>query len=429
MIELLVALLAFIGLGIAIHLWGFPKFSILLILFCAAVLPRNLTHQSVYRHVGIGPASPELTTYIVAVGALLLFALFRPRYRLGLMVWIPLIAWLAAGAALVWTGGEVQQSGILQLLLAPAAWVIGMNISSGLAADNGRFLVRLISSVIFLQLAVCILQWLGLDVNPLEANQEALLGSRFNGTLGHPNDLGKVIFLLLAAMLPFGRRVGGADAVLWRYAVGAGLVVLAMTGGRAVSAAAVCMLLIWALLSPARAAKRGRKAAFVGVALTAAAFLSGVLLSRFDEDPEGGARSTLTDVAWAQISSSPWLGVGPNSYVDVVGSYDALTASGVPVHNAFLLALAEIGIVGAASLLLPVVIGTLVALRRFRLNSDGGEASRVYLAALPGLYLVGTTGWGILGGYVLPLFALVFGLLHAWSSQRSNVEALSPIAA
>lgn len=426
MTETLVALLAVITLGIAVRIWGFSKCAVVIVLFCTAVLPKNITHESAMRHVGIAPSNPELTNYILAFGVLLICVLFRPRHGFAVPVWVPLIVWLFIGANLIWAQGAMQQAGILQLLLGAVAWVVGANISSDLSADNGRFLVRVVSSVIFLQLAVCTLQWLGLNVNPMDANQEAILGSRFNGTLDHPNNLGKAMFLLVAVLLPFGRRLTKADALIWRAAVAAALIVLALTGGRAVSAAAVCMLLIWAVLSPEQGSKRGRKAVTLGVALSAAAFLAGVLMSRFDEDPAGGARGTLTDVAWAQISSAPWWGIGPNSYVDVVGSYDPLTASGVPVHNAFLLALAEIGTIGALSLVLPFAIGAFIAAKNSRLGTFRGEASRVYLSTLPGLYLVSTTGWGVLGGYVFPLMGLAFGLLYAWAKRESDVLSRSP---
>lgn len=419
MTEFLVVIVLTVGIGLAIRIWGFAKCALMLLLVCTAVLPRNLTNFSATRHVGIAPANAELTTYVVVLAGFLLFAIFRPRFGYGLSIWIPFVIWLIVGMNFAWPGGPTQEAGILQLLLAPAAWALGVNIAPQINRDGGRFLVRLVAVIVFIQLAVCSLQWLGITVNAMDANQEAILGgSRFNGTLGHPNDLGKVVFLLMTLLLPFGRRLGRIDTVVWRVAMAAAFVVLGMTGGRAVSAAAVCMVLLWTVLSPSPAGTKGRKAIGLGVGLSVAVFLAGMLLSRFDEDPEGGARNTLTDIAWAQISSSPWTGIGPNSYVDVVGSYNALTASGVPVHNAFLLALAEIGIFGAVGLLLPIAVGIFVVLRRFRSESVEGDSARVYLSAIPGLYLVSTTGWGVLGGYVLPLLSMTFALLYAWSARR-----------
>lgn len=430
MTEVIAIILIISVVGLAVHLWGFSRCASGLILVSVAVFPRNLTQDAALRHIGIATASPRLTTYLLAVGTVLACTLFRPRFGGSVLVWLPFALSLAAGASFVWAGGQAQESGIIQLMLAPAAWVVGVNLSSDLAEGKGRFLVHAAASIIFLQLAVCILQSVGVQINPMEATQEAILGSRTNGTLGHPNDLGKVMFLLLAMILPFGRRMSGFDSYLWKMSIGAAFIVLAMTGGRAVSAAAVCMLALWAILAPRQPSKKGRKVIALGAALSASAFLAGALLARFDEDPGGGARSTLTDIAWAQILSDPWGGVGPNSYVDAVGSYDALTASGVPVHNAFLLALAELGIVGTILLLLPFFIGAVVAVRRLRISYHAGEASRVYIASLPGLYLVGTTGWGILGGYVLPLLGLTFGLLNGWAKRvHSDTEDVAGVGA
>lgn len=418
MTEFLAIVLIFSVLGLGIHKWGFSRCAIVIVLVSAAVVPRNLTQEETFRHIGIAAATPRLTTYLLAVGLIFVCACFRPRTTGAIWTWIPFAVSLVVGASFVWSGGAAQESGIVQLLLAPAAWIVGVNLSSDLAEAKGQFLVRVVSAIIFLQLAVCILQTLGVQVNPMEATQEAILGSRTNGTLGHPNDLGKVMFVLLAILLSFGRRLSRIDSIVWKLAIGSAFIVLALTGGRAVSAAALCLLTLWAILAPRESSKSGRRLVALGVALSASAFLAGALLARFDEDPQGGSRSTLIDVAWAQISSDPWTGVGPNSYVTAVGSYDALTASGVPVHNAFLLALAELGVVGTILLLLPFVAGALIAIRRVRMPDHVGEASRVYIAALPGLYLIGTTGWGILGGYVLPLLALTFGLLNGWSGLR-----------
>jgi O-antigen ligase len=404
-------------LGLAVHLWGFARCASALLLVSVAVFPRNLTQDTALRHIGIATASPRLTTYLLTVGTALACTFFRPKLGGSVLAWLPFALSLALGASFAWSGGPAQESGIIQLMLAPAAWAVGVNLSSDLAGSKGRFLVHVTALIIFLQLAVCVLQSVGVQIFPMEATQEAILGSRTNGTLGHPNDLGKVMFLLLAMILPFGRRLIGFDSFIWKMSIGAAFLVLAMTGGRAVSAAAVCMLALWAILAPRQTSKNGRKVIALGVALSASAFLAGALLARFDEDPGGGARSTLTDIAWAQILSDPWAGVGPNSYVDAVGSYDALTASGVPVHNAFLLALAELGIVGTILLLLPFLVGAIVAVRHLRISDHAGEASRVYIAALPGLCLIGTTGWGILGGYVLPLLALTFGLLNGWAKR------------
>lgn len=420
MTEVFIWVVLLVGVGLAMMAFGPAKCALALLLVTTALIPRNLTSFSTFKHVGIAPSNPEITTYMVVLAAFLAYSVFRSAHGYGFWPWIPLCAWLAFGSVFLWAGGPTQEAGIVQLLLAPAGWIVGANIARQVRADNGSFLVRVVSLIIFVQLATCAMQFVGISVNAMEANQEAILGARYNGTLGHPNDLGKVVFLLVALLLPFGRRLTGVDLNIWRLAIGAALAILALTGGRAVSAAAVCMLILWSVLSPAREGTKGKKLMAIGIAVSAGVFLAGALLGRFDEDPEGGARTTLTDIAWAQIQSSPWSGVGPNSYVDVVGSYNPLTASGVPVHNAFLLALAEIGILGALSLCLPIVAGLILALRRTFSSSFEGEASRVYVSAVPGLYLVSTTGWGVLGGYVLPLLAMSFALLCSWSSPSLN---------
>lgn len=186
MTELLGLVLVSCVFGLAVHKWGFPKCALILILLSAAVVPRNLTQEVAFRHIGIASPMPRPTTYLVTVGVTLLGTLFMARTRRGAWTWVPFVVSLVASASLVWAGGPVQDAGLIQLLLAPAAWIVGMSLSTHLAADGGRFLIRAVALVVFLQLAVCLLQTMGIQVNPMEATQEAILGSRANGTLGHP---------------------------------------------------------------------------------------------------------------------------------------------------------------------------------------------------------------------------------------------------
>jgi O-antigen ligase len=284
----------------------------------------------------------------------------------------------------------------------------------------GSYALRLVALVIAIQLGVCTLQAIGFAINPMDSVQAGLLSGRFNGTLDHPNNLGKVVFLLLVLVVPLRSCLKGKDVLFWRGTVLSALVVLGLTGGRAVTAAALCMLLLYALMAPGSGARRGNKATIIGFVAVAGVFLAGALFARFDEDPEGGSRAVLTDTAWSQITANPLKGVGPNSYVDVVGQLDPLVASGVPVHNSFLLLVAELGVLGALAMVLPIVLGAVLAAKHFRAKSAAGDASRVFLAALPGVYILATTGWGLVAGYVLPLFVFVFSALTAWMKRDTT---------
>jgi O-antigen ligase len=125
----------------------------------------------------------------------------------------------------------------------------------------------------------------------------------------------------------------------------------------------------------------------------------------------------VTQVAERVIREHPWTGVGPNGYVAVAGRFDRLTATGVPVHNIFLLSAAELGIVSAVLLWVPFVAVTIRAVRQvWRTRGTGSEVgARVIVSALPGFVLIAVTGWGLLEGSGFLMLCLIFGYFGAGS--------------
>src|SRR5207249_6084713 len=119
-----------------------------------------------------------------------------------------------------------------------------------------------------------------------------------------------------------------------------------------------------------------------------------------------------------QIHREPW-GIGPNSYVSVVSAYDAVTASGYPVHNTFLLTTAELGVLGAFLFWLPIA-GLLVAAWTSRKRAGlAGSFAIAIVASAPGLYVVNATGWAILRGPLLPLWFVICGLAYSQIGSAS----------
>lgn len=404
-----------IAVLLSLILYGTEKPLACLFLLSVAVVPLTLTSNSVQKHVGIASSAFELTTYNVATVVALAIFVASGRMTRSLLLFIPIVGWLFLGMTVVWESSVLQWSGVFQLLLAPAAWLIGSEV---LGRGSRRILLlRFISCLVFalvaIQLVVCVIQLAGLPVNSLDSSQQELLEGRYNGTLGHPNDLGKIVILLMSIVLPSTRVPDRFVKRIAYWTLVAGFVVLLLTGGRAVILGSLTMLTMWVLLSPPVRGVRSQKLALLLGCGALTFFASAILIERFVDDPEGGDRSILVDLALYQINQSPWLGVGPNSYVEAVGQYSELTASGVPVHNAVLLGLAEIGLVGVIALALPLLWVAFRSIARLRDRSAQGDYARAMLSLLPPLYLIATTGWGLLGSYVLPTMFFCLGYLNA----------------
>lgn len=365
--------------------------------------------QNAVVHPGIAPWTPRVYLATVLVLAAAVLVKRRPMTQRRPEMALVFVVLLFIGCATVWDGTTLQWAGVMQFGLAAVAWVAGSRLGWWLERDavGDRWIVGGVVVLIGLQLLICLLQVTGtfLDV---EASDQGF--ERARGTFGHAGDLGKVLVALMALLLPWTllprpwtRRAAYTGIAL-------GMLVLGMSVSRSNLIAAVVMLLAWAALTSGRR-YGARTVAVVVVAMVVSVPFVASIVQRFELDPNGGSRPELTAAALAQIGRSPLFGTGPNSYVDVVAAYDRATASGLPVHNAFLLVAAELGVILTALALVALihVIAT-VRQRRLQLGSQAIFAN-AFLAIVPAFVLIGATGWGILKGTILGVWALVGSML------------------
>ncbi|WP_133177979.1 O-antigen ligase family protein [Microbacterium testaceum] len=181
-----------------------------------------------------------------------------------------------------------------------------------------------------------------------------------------------------------------------------------LTESRANALSLGILLVGWVVLLPT-SQNLGKKITIVA-GLGLVVFLSaGIWAERIATGEDGTFRAHFTEVALASISLMPWSGTGPNSYVEVAGRLDALTASGWPVHNSFLLAAAELGIAGAVALFLPMIALALrSAIRVLALRPSPSDKAAIVMtiAILP----IALTGWGMMSD-TLPLWYFAAGYL------------------
>ncbi|WP_172978328.1 O-antigen ligase family protein [Microbacterium sp. SYP-A9085] len=409
--------LAMVGVLIVAHFGGTLGASIVVLLFTLSAYPKTLTSVagSPIPHVGIAAATPSLTTYSLALVVIIVGLFLRHGIPRSLWLWAPFSLWCCVALTTGWwPNTDEAWAGIFQLALAPLAWWVGCEAATGARNQPriARVVVYAILAILIIQLAVASLQASGIAINPMPPANEALLGNRSNGTLSHPNDLGKIVLLLTAVSLPlFADRDGIRVSRRFFLLLILSFAILVLTGGRAVLIGSAATIILWFLLQPNTRAGMNRKFVVIGFSSVGALLVWMALAARFDEDPTGGARNQLSALALQQISMRPFIGTGPNSYVSIVGQFDPLTASGVPVHSSFLLAAAELGIPGAIAFALPFAVAVLRALRKTPGRTSVSAWSRSLIAVIPACVLIGATGWGLLGSYVLPLLSFMFGWL------------------
>ncbi|MFC8922592.1 O-antigen ligase family protein [Cellulosimicrobium sp. NPDC057127] len=389
--------------------WGWRNVVLLAFVLSVAVFPRRLLGDPV-AYAGVAPGAPQLSTFglVLVVGSLV--AVLARSARGGLAV-LPVLVWTGVASVTVWTPSPVLVSGLLHVALMALAWVLGTSLSGARASSSKDqlFYARVVAGAVLVQLGTVLLQLAGLDLNPMRPQTAAIMEWRLNGTMDHPNTLGKVLLLLLAMALPGTVSVQRAVRRTSSVAVLACFPPLLLSGGRANITAAVMTVLVWVVVQRRESVLRGMRAyLLIGGALLGGTF-AGRVVERFREDPDGGSRAALTDRALEVIPQNLLLGVGPNSWVDVVGRFDPLTAAGLPVHNAVLLVVGELGVVGAVLLLAPAGATVLLAFRRRRDGGQAGAAATAVVAALPGLLLVMLTGWGMVAGNVAMLWMFFLG--------------------
>lgn len=323
----------------------------------------------------------------------------------------PLAIYLLLCSLLYWTWGPAQADRLAVLGLGALAWICGefAAVSVTRTRSGERVMAVMLLTVLGIQSAVMLLQWSGAQIfAPLEVDEDLDAG-RVAGTFSHPGNVGKVIVLLLVMALPLSKS---RDVITRRAATASiflSFVPIGLSQSRANYLAIIAVLLTWAIVLPRSSGVRARIAIPAGVFVVGLVFLQPIL-DRFSSDPEGGARSYLLQVAFDHMGPNLWFGVGPGDYIDYFGQYDPVTAAGWPVHNAFVLQAAELGIIGAVLLFVPLLIApVVVAARSYRASPRAALDAGAIIALCPGLIVIAVTGWSLTSGDIAYAYFFVMG--------------------
>jgi hypothetical protein len=391
-----------------------------LILFFIVVFPHRVISFGALsnRHHGIAPSGVVLTTFFFAIILGMAFTVTRRSFFLPAS-WIVFTGVELSVMILGGTGANAEISGIVSLVTGFVAFGVGRGLQQGQLAHNeaaNLSFVRMMSLIIFLQVAVVIASSIGLQVP--EWLGEGISSGRASGTSGNSGNFGKVMFLLVALLLPFCVSKCKKTRQLSYFGVICGAILCGMSAGRANMLAVGILLLVWFLFGPARSILL--RMISLGVLAIGVIGFSNVFIVRMLADPQGSLRPALLEAGIIQIASAPWTGVGLNEYVEVVGRWDEATATGFPVHNSFLLMTAEVGIPMAIAFYLPVIVLAARAIakvcRKGKIRQKGWGIIGVTL----GILVLGVSGWGMLQLSMVPLWMFVLGWLSTWMQKNTN---------
>jgi hypothetical protein len=201
------------------------------------------------------------------------------------------------------------------------------------------------------------------------------------------------------------------------------LVPLAVSSGRTNALAAVALVAITVVLDPG--VQRWSNRVRATVAVTVAGLLTwGIWAERFRTGEDSAYRGRFNETALRFLETADLVaGSGPNTYVSAVGPTDAMAAAGWIVHNHYLLAAVELGLLGAFLLVVPMLLTLARALRARRDPDVGGTTARAFLASMPGILLITMTGWGMMSGMLAPWFFVTGFIWARMGANNGHVQA------
>jgi hypothetical protein len=381
--------------------------------------------------VGIAGGGPAVMTYTAAIAVVLSFAAINRGVSGTWGPVLPILVFLVVWYPAFWSHTPTIKGGLLHLVTATAAWAAGGIISR--LAEQRTSGTRVVATWLLgwaaFESILCVAQYAGAPLFPRAdgPTDDPTLDGRIGGTLDHPSTIGKAIFLLLMIGLPLlnaedrtVRRRASLSMVLM-------IIPLVLSGGRANAAAALALVILTLVLEPGPR-RWSRRLRLGGILLVAGILSAGFWAQRFETGEHGETRAHLTSVA-LEFMSRHWnwvTGTGPNTYVGAVGPYDSLTATGWPVHNVYLLAAVELGLIGAVLLAIPLASAVRAGWRGRSCPGRRGAQARVLLAYVPGMVMITTTGWGMMGSmFPAWMFTLGYCVAQVGNKRRIRVRLRS----
>jgi O-antigen ligase len=326
-----------------------------------------------------------------------------------------------------WGNDPAQWSGIKLYLTAIISFAIGRWLSTNLTEKGALALASACAVICGLQFLLTVAQSAGIMLIHAgrQDSGEWVREGRMVGLYVHPGIVGKTIFLLFCFLLPLTSSANAATRRLAYTALTLGSVTILLTLSRANAVALTAAVVIWVIFTGRATSIVNRLAIVGGVAAIIVVSTNAAqgLQDREAQDPNGGYRDPIFAVGMNQIQSQPLTGTGPNYYLQAVSQYDHYAAEGWPLHNTFLLAIAELGIPLAIVFFSPLLMAIGSAAKRTVQTKKLDPTSVALLAVLPGVITIGWTGWGLLSSESVPLWFMGFGFLACHNSRVTTTSS------
>jgi O-antigen ligase len=295
---------------------------------------------------------------------------------------------------------------------------------------------------LMLQSFICIVQYITGSFFNLEFLGMRDTGelSRVSGTMNWPNTAGAFLATLTSmALILFFSNADTKMSILSLTSAFAGFISLIMTFSRGAWISFFTALFIGILIALAMkwlSPKSVFRLAVIGlVILVSIAFFSQVIQQRLDQSGANQGpvadRILLNKIAENMITSHPVLGVGVNTFVDVMRKYDTTGISYTlryPVHNAYLFIASETGLVGLGFFL--VFTGTIFGLFFQAVKSRDRFISVSAICMISGMVVILVSNLGdvhLMTDQIFPLFWCFAGLGIAILRIKQTQEKLQAL--
>lgn len=390
------------------------------VLFCSIPSVKVWTNAPLFPLEVQSVASPYVGVTALTL-VLILGLIFIPDGpSLGKVSWrlMPLLTYLLAGW-LFWPQTQIVASGVLHILTCCAAFLLGYRLADYLDPSTGR--ARLGAAMLFgITIGFLVIPSAYQYINGIGVDG---YGLRTGAVYGHPSTVGKVATVFIAVCLPLLTSKDRKTSNLGLLTIAGAILATLPSLSRANLVAIALVLVGWIALS---LRERGTRTVIAGVTLGTIAALPFIraLIDRFLVDPTGHERPLLLEAAWRQLPEFWQVGTGPNNYTTVMSQVEGITAStGLPVHNALLLVLSEIGVIGIL-VLLPMLIPILTTAISGLLPSEGKAVlhKRSLLLLLIGVLFIGWTGWGILRAPTAQLVCFLVAAEYQLASGSGRIH-------
>lgn len=253
---------------------------------------------------------------------------------------------------------------------------------------------------------------------------------RSAGTLGHPGTLSQFVVAICPFLWMEANNKKGFRKILFLTGYFISLVIVILSFARTGIAMIAVTTLLMIMHSLMNKGHFFSKMLLCSIMLISSAYFVDtyfdIIYDRFANAPDesGQVRIILAEIALKMISNNPFFGVGLNTFTMVMDQYDATNIASWwphPVHNIYLLIMAETGIIGFGFFLLMNIyfVRLLLKGRKFR-NNYCSNVLYACAVSILSMAFFGMLGWSWRLDSIQGLYWMVLAIISATYTNARN---------